>query len=42
MFAGDPSLSADGPLAVAVPGEVAGYWEARWSLDRMMKTVHKL
>ena len=29
MFAGDPSLSADGPLAVAVPGEIAGYWEAR-------------
>ena len=29
MFEGDPSLSSDSPLAVGVPGEIAGYWEAR-------------
>ena len=29
MFHGNGSLSSKGPLAVAVPGEVAGYWEAR-------------
>lgn len=29
MFHGDPELAKYGPLSVAVPGEVAGYWEAR-------------
>jgi len=29
MYAADPSLSSKGPLAVAVPGEIAGYWAAR-------------
>merc|ERR1712142_356311 len=29
MFHGNGSLSKKGPLAVGVPGEVAGYWEAR-------------
>ena len=28
-YAADPSLSSKGPLAVAVPGEIAGYWAAR-------------
>ena len=29
MFRADPRLATKGPLAVAVPGEVAGYWAAR-------------
>ena len=29
MFLGNGTLSTKSPLAVAVPGEVAGYWEAR-------------
>ena len=29
MFGRDPDLASKGGLAVAVPGEVAGYWEAR-------------
>ncbi|XP_014250038.1 glutathione hydrolase 1 proenzyme-like isoform X1 [Cimex lectularius] len=28
MYKGKPTLSAVGPLAVAVPGELMGYWEA--------------
>ena len=28
MYGGDPTISAWGPLAVAVPGEVAGSWAA--------------
>lgn len=27
MFKGDPDTSSRGPLAVAVPGELKGYWE---------------
>ncbi|XP_021944115.1 scoloptoxin SSD14 isoform X3 [Folsomia candida] len=27
MFEGNPNISARGPLAVAVPGELKGYWE---------------
>lgn len=29
MYHGNASLSKHGPLSVAIPGEVAGYWEAR-------------
>ena len=29
MFRASPGLATKGPLAVAVPGEVAGYWAAR-------------
>ena len=28
MFLGNPKASVDGPLAIATPGEIAGYWKA--------------
>ena len=29
MFQGDPDSAQHGPLSVAVPGEIAGYWAAK-------------
>ena len=29
MTEGDPESAQHGPLSVAVPGEVAGYWAAK-------------
>ena len=29
MFHGDPEAATHGPLSVAVPGEIAGYWAAK-------------
>ena len=29
MFKGDPESAKHGPLSVAVPGEIAGYWSAK-------------
>ncbi|KAF6214825.1 hypothetical protein GE061_009568 [Apolygus lucorum] len=28
MFMGDPAMSSSGGTAIAVPGELMGYWEA--------------